>query len=87
MSKFELVGSGMVAQPLTVYEIVEQSTPQTTITDVLLGAVWVVAGLAAIAVTLGVVCAGILIGVRRIRETNRASDASDMTRLGLNSPH
>ena len=74
----------MVAQPLSVYEIVEQSTPQTTITDVLLGAVWVVVGLAAIAVTLGVVCAGILIGVRRIRETNRAA-ASDMTRLGLNS--
>ncbi len=75
----------MLGQPLTVYETVQTSTPQTTITDVLLGALWVVAGLALVALVLGLACAGVLIAVRQVRGANRASDPSDMTRLGLNS--
>ncbi len=75
----------MVEQPLTIYETVQRSTPQTTITDVLLGAVWVVIGLAMVAVALGLIYAGVLIGIRRISGSRSVADASVLTRLGLNS--
>ena len=76
----------MLAQPITIYETVQQSTPQTTITDVLLGAVSVVLGLAVVAVALGLVCGAILISVRRVRGAKSVADPSAVTRLGLDSP-
>ena len=74
-------------QPVTIYESVAEPTSQTTIADVLFGAVAVVLGLAGVALVLGVVLAGLLIGVRRVRRRDRPSGSeSDLTRLGLESP-
>ena len=59
----------MPLQPPTpfVYEAVEPTTAQTTVVDVVLGAVAVAGAVAGIALLLGLVCAGLLIGVRRMR--------------------
>jgi len=71
-------------QPVTIYESVSEPTAQTTIADVLFGAVTVVLGLAAVALVLGVVLAVVLIGIRRLRRPNRSSGSdSGMVTLGL----
>ncbi len=75
----------MNLQPITVYEVVQEPTTQTTISDVLLGVVWVVLGLAVAAVVLGLVCAWILIVLRRMRGEGRPSADFDATRLGLDA--
>jgi hypothetical protein len=78
----------MLYQPATpyIYEMVEKSTAQTTVIDVLLGAAWVVGGLAALALVSGLVCAGALIVLRRVRGQGVFSGAgSDATKLGLGS--
>ena len=56
-------------EPVTplVYEVVEQTTEQTTVIDVVLGAFSVVGVLGLLAVLLGALLAGFLIGVRRLR--------------------
>jgi len=78
----------MLYQPATpyIYEMVEKPTVQTTVIDVLLGAAWVVGGLAALALVSGLVCAGALIVLRRVRGQGVFSGAgSDATKLGLGS--
>ena len=58
----------MVVQPEPVtplvYEVVEATTEQTTVIDVVLGAFSVVGVLGLVAVLLGVSLAGLLIGMR-----------------------
>ena len=59
----------MLLQPPTpfVYETVEPTTAQTTVVDVVVGAVAVAGAVAGVALLLGLACAGLLIGVRRVR--------------------
>lgn len=73
----------MNLQPIIVYEVAQEPTTQTTISDLLLGVVWVVFGLAGAAVVFGLLCAGLLIVVRRMRGQGRPAADSDATRLGL----
>ena len=76
----------MMAQPITVYEVVQEPSTQTTISDVLVGAAAVVFGLTVVATVLGLVCAGLLIAVRRMRtQDDRVSGDTDATRLGLDA--
>lgn len=78
----------MLYQPAIpyIYEMVEKPTAQTTVIDVLLGAVWVVVGLATLALVSGLVCAGALILLRRVRGQDAFTGAgSDATKLGLGS--
>ena len=74
----------MPDQPLTIYEAVPPATAETTIMDVLLGAASVVGGLALGAVLLGLVCAGVLIRLRRARNA-RLDDMTEMTRLRIDA--
>ena len=75
-------------QPVTpiVFEVVEPTTEQTTVIDVVLGAFSVVGVLGLTAVLLGAALAGLLIGVRKRRGV-RAAGAADggATRLDLGS--
>jgi len=74
------------SQPVTplVYEVVEPTTEQTSVIDVVLGAFSVVGVLGLIAVLLGVTLAGLLIGVRRLRGGSVEGVAGRRaTRLGL----
>ena len=59
----------MLVQPATpfVYEVVEPTTAQTTVVDVVLGAVAMAGALAAAALVLGVACGGVILAVRRLR--------------------
>jgi hypothetical protein len=59
----------MQAQPVTpfVYEVVEPTTETTTVLDVVLGAAAVAGALAAVALVLGVVFAGLVLAIRRLR--------------------
>ena len=78
----------MLLQPLTplVYEVVEEATAQTTVADVLIGAFSVVGGLAVVGLLLGVVFAGMLIGLRRLRgHDSLAGEGSETVQLGLTS--
>ena len=73
-------------QPVTplVYEVVEPTTEQTTVIDVVLGAFSVVGVLGLIAVLLGLSLAGLLIGVRTLRGgTVDGTTGGSATRLGL----
>ena len=74
------------AQPVPVYEAVDAPTEQTTILDVLLGASAVIGLLAAVAVVLGLLCAGLLLSIRRRRGDDLGEGGgSAVTRLGLGS--
>lgn len=76
-------------EPLTpmVYEVVEPTTEQTTVIDVVLGAFSVVGVLGLLAVLLGALLAGLLIGVRRLRGGSTGDVAAGgATRLGLGTP-
>ena len=59
----------MPSQPATpfVYEVVEPTTAQTTVVDVVLGAVAVAGAVAVVALVLGLALAGLMIGIRRMR--------------------
>lgn len=73
-------------QPLTplVYEVVEKSTDQTTVLDVVFGAFAVIGGLAVAGVMFGVLFAGMLIAIRRFRGRNALSNrGSKAIELGL----
>jgi hypothetical protein len=73
-------------RPLTplVYEVVEPTTEQTTVIDVLFGAFSVVGVLGLVAVLLGVSLAGLLIGMRKLRGRDvEGSTGGSATRLGL----
>ena len=73
------------AVPVTpfVYEVVEQTTPSTTVVDYLLGAFAVVGTLAVAAIVLGLLFAGTLIAIRRSRGTALTGDGSTSIRLDL----
>lgn len=74
------------SQPVTplVYEVVEPTTAQTTVIDVVLGAFSVVGVLGLVAVLLGVSLAGLLIGVRKLRGGDVGGTAGGTaTRLGI----
>ena len=74
------------SQPVTplVYELVEPTTEQTTVIDVVLGAFSVVGVLGLIAVLLGLSLAGLLIWVRKLRGVDaRETTGTSATRLGL----
>ncbi len=76
----------MQPQPATVYETVQPSTAETTIADVLLGAVSMVLGLAALALVLGIGCAAVMIAFRRFRGDGRTTaGGAGATRLGLDA--
>ena len=73
-------------QPAAVYETVQPSTAQTTIADVLLGAVGIVLGLAAVALVLGIGCAAVMIVFRRFRRGGgTTAGGAGATRLGLDA--
>lgn len=76
----------MLAQPMTpaVYEMVEETTQQTTVADVLLGSFAFVGVLGLLAVLLGVAMAGGLILLRKSRG-NPVSGSDGATGLGLNT--
>ena len=76
-------------EPVTpmVYEMVEPTTEQTTVIDVVLGAFSVVGVLGLLAVLLGALLAGLLIGVRRLRGGSVDGVAGgSATRLNLGAP-
>jgi len=76
-------------QPITplVYEVVEPTTEQTTVIDVVLGAFSVVGVLGLVAVLLGLSLAGLLIGVRKARGGPvEGPPGGSATRLGLGAP-
>ena len=75
----------MNLQPITVYEVAQEPTAQTTISDLLLGVAGVVLGLAGAAVFFGLACAGLLIVLRRMRGEGRPAADPDATRLGLDA--
>ena len=78
----------MLLQPITpvVYELVEKPTAQTTVSDVLVGAISVVGGLAGVGLLLGVLFAGVLIGLRYLRgQDSLDGGGSETVQLGLRS--
>ena len=80
-----MVGQSQPVTPM-VYEMVEQTTEQTTVIDVVLGAFSVVGVLGLVAVLLGVLLAGLLIGVRKLRgDSVEATAGGSATRLGLSA--
>ena len=77
------------SQPVTplVYEVVEPTTEQTTVIDVVLGAFSVVGVLGLIAVLLGLSLAGLLIGFRKLRGGDvGGTTGGGATRLGIGTP-
>ncbi len=76
----------MTAQPMTplVYEMVEETTAQTTVVDVLVGAFSIVGVLGFFAVLLGLAMAGGLILLRK-RGGNPVAGGSSATRLGIDT--
>ena len=74
-------------QPVTplVYEVVEPTTEQTSVIDVVVGAFSVVGVLGLIAVLLGLSLAGLLIWVRKLRGAGVEETAGSATRLGLSA--
>ena len=80
----------MVFQPEPVmpmvYEVVEATTEQTTVIDVVLGAFSVVGVLGLVAVLLGALLAGLLIGMRKLRGGSvEGTVGGSATRLGLSA--
>lgn len=77
----------MRVQPITplVYEIVEETTRETTVVDVLLGSFAMVGVLAALAVLMGLSMAALLILMRKRHGGNPAAGSGGATRLGLDS--
>ena len=77
---------GSQSQPVMplVYEVVDPTTEQTTVIDVVLGAFSVVGVLGLLAVLLGLSLAGLLIWVRKLRGRDMKETAGGgATRLGL----
>ena len=73
-------------QPVTplIYELVDPTTEQTTVADVVLGAFSVVGVLGLVAILLGVSLAGLLIGMRKLRARDIEGTAGgSATRLDL----
>ena len=78
----------MLLQPIMplVYELVEKTTEQTTVADVLLGTFAIIGGLVVVCFLLGLGCAGVLIALRKLQGQDRlVGTGSESTRLGLDS--
>lgn len=78
----------MLSQPLMplVYEVVEPTTKETTVMDVLFGSVAMIGAVAGVALLLGCICAGLLIAFRRSRGRDKLEEGGDGgVRLNLNS--
>lgn len=76
----------MLLQPLTpfLYEVVEPTTEQTTVLDVVFGSLAVAGAVAAVALVLGLACAAVMIGIRRMRgRDDLGGGRSQGVRLGL----
>ena len=76
-------------QPVTpfVTEVVEPTTEPTTVVDVLVGSLAVVGAVAVVALVLGLLCAGVLIGLKRARGQDKLGGrGSDSVRLDLTGP-
>ena len=79
-------GFPMLFQPVTplLYKVVERTTEQTTVLDVLGGSLAIVGALAAVAAVLGVAYAGLLIGIRRMRGQDKLTGSGrDSVQLRL----
>lgn len=79
---------GVQQDPITplVYEIIDNTTPQTTVADVVIGAFGIVGVIAAGAVLLGVAFGGVLLTLKKMRgEDEISSEGSGSVRLHLNS--
>ena len=77
---------GAQSEPVTplVYEVVEPTTQQTTVIDVVLGAFSIVGVLGLLAVLLGLSLAGLLIWVRKLRGGDlKGTHGASAARLGL----
>ena len=76
----------MTAQPMTplIYEMVEETTAQTTVADVLVGSFTIVGVLGLLAVLLGLAMAGGLILLRK-RGGNPVAGGASATRLGIDT--
>ena len=77
----------MLLQPLTplIYELVEPTTRETTVLDVLVGTAAMIGAVSGVALLLGCMYAGCLIGVRRLRGRNKlAAEGNGGVRLKLN---
>ncbi len=70
----------MLFQPVTplLYKVIEKTTEQTTVLDVLKGSFAIVGTLAAVAVVLGVAYAGLLIGIRRMRGQDKLAGSGSV---------
>lgn len=66
-----------------VYDLVERTTPQTTVVEVVLGALAVVGTIVVAAVVLGLGLAGLLVVVRRARGDGLDGAGSQGSSLGL----
>lgn len=77
----------MRVQPITplVYEVVEETTRETTVVDVLVGSFAIVGVLGAVAMLMGLSMAGLLILMRKRHGGNPAAGGGGTTRLGLDS--
>ncbi len=77
----------MARQPVTplVYDVIEQTTPQTTVIDVLMGAGFVVLTIIFVAVLLGLGLAGLLIVRRRVSGEGFAGIGGQGITLGLDT--
>ena len=74
-------------EPLTplVYEAVENTTPPTTILDVLMGSLAIVGMIAVIGLVLGLTLAGSMLLLRRRRGQDQIGPDGGGISLGLNS--
>ncbi len=65
-------------QPLTpfIIELVDETTEQTTVFDVLVGTAEIVVAIVVVALLFGLLCAGVLIALRRIRGLDIPDDGS-----------
>ncbi len=77
----------MARQPVTplVYDVIEPTTPQTTVIDVLMGAGSVVLTIVVVAVLLGLGLAGLLIVRRRVSGEGLEGIGGQGITLGLDT--
>jgi hypothetical protein len=67
-----------------IVEVVDATTAETTVVDILLGAIGLTGALMLGALVLGLAFGGLLIAVKRVRgRTERATDRSTHVELGL----
>lgn len=77
----------MAAEPITplVVKVVEAPTRETTVADILLGAVGLVGVMLLAAAVVGVLVGGLFILIRRLRGATLSSEGDEAYRLNLSS--